>query len=435
MALLTKLFSGFKWHQTIEYLLIVLLTIATPIDWHLGVWVLMALTLFTLVKGIVTRRVGNPALGRLPRICLYLLILLYVIYMVSTLYSSNPTEAWSTTIITMMPLALLPAIFLTSDMTFLQQKHRSALIHLLAITLTVRFVVMAIRATISYLHGTPANMLIDFHFDPLHHNYLAMYLIAAVVLLYTELQKNWISPTWHKIRWLTIADMLLLILYMVIMGSRSGLVVLALVAVVCMIHLAFVKKQWLATGLMIIALGITIGASYLAAPKLYWRILYSIERLASGQQGDSRQMLWLCGLEVLQGHEIIGLGCDGYWDLLKERYIAHDFAEGYTHEQYNTHNQYLETALATGIVGLSVMLAFILMPIFIACRRKSRNLSMILFTLVYAGCIAFEASFARQMGLLFIFWWYAILLLDLRKSPVKLQCEPNVNPLAKPTTE
>lgn len=416
MKQLTQLFWGLKWHQSIEYIIMMFITLSVPIDWHFGVWGLMALVLSTIVKVVATHRIGNPAINRATKISLLLIMLFYGCYMASTIYSNNPQEAWSTTIITMLPLLLLPIVFLISDMSYLRANHRAALIYLLAGTLTMRFVVMAINAVARHFQGIPFNELIDFHFDPLHHNYLAMYLIAAIALLYTQLSKHWKSDNWRRTRWIVVADMMALAIYMVIMGSRSGLVVLALLALACLVHLAFVKKQWAATGLMVIALGLMIGISYLAAPRLYWRIIYSAQKIASGQQGDSRQMLWKCGLEVLDGHEIIGHGCDGYWDLLHEKYVEHNFAEGFLHEQYNTHNQYLETALATGLIGLAVMLAFMLLPFIASFTHRPRNLPFVLFSLVYAGCIAFEGSFARQMGLMFIFWWYAILLLDLQES-------------------
>lgn len=414
---ITRLFKGHPWYQTTEYSLMALLTLTIAIDWHWSVWVLMAMTLHTIVKCAVTHSVGNPAIGRPTRIALWLVIALYAMYAVSSSYSCDAAQAWSTTLITMLSMVLLAGIFLASDMRYLTLDHRSALIYLFAGALSLRFVVMGMRAAIRYRHGIGIDQLLDFHFDPLHHNYLAMYLIASVALLYTELTRHWKQPAWRSLRWVLVADMALLILYMAVMGSRSGLVILALLAVACMAHLMLVRRQWMATGIMVLGLAVLIGASYIALPKMYWRIIYLAEQLASGQRGDSRQVLWQCGYEVLQGHELIGHGCDGYWVKLHDSYVDHNFAEGFLHEQYNTHNQYLETALATGLVGLSLLLAIIFIPAINALRPHRRNLPLVLFTLVYAGCIAFEASLARQMGLIFIFWWYGLLQLEGRTNP------------------
>ncbi len=115
-------------------------------------------------------------------------------------------------------------------------------------------------------------------------------------------------------------------------------------------------------------------------------------------------------MELVKERPLTGWGSDGYWPELRERYRAHDFAEGYEPERYNTHNQYLETLLMTGSVGLAVLLMMVLVPAVASCCKPRRNLPMALFTIVYGGFLMFEVMFGRQMGLLFICWWYGLLL-------------------------
>ena len=419
----TSLIAPLRWYEQVEYCLMALMAVALPIHWRLGLWGLVLLLVFTLVKSVTTHRIGNPSLTRPIRICLYLMMLYYLVHVCSVAYSSDPQEGWAIVGLK-LPLLLLPLYFLLSDTSYLRREHVSAFTYLLAGTLTVRFLIMAVRAVIGYLNGTPISLLVDFHFDPLHHNYMALYLLTATALLYVELVRHTDDPRWRLGRWLLAADMVVLMMYLVILGSRSGLVILALLAAACLAHLAFVRKRWMLTGLTVAALVAMIGVSYLAMPTLYWRIIYSVEKIAAGEQGDGRQVMWKCGAEALKGHELIGYGCGGYWDVLHERYVAHDFAEGYTHEKYSTHNQYLETALSTGLVGLILLLAMVIMPIVLAICKPRRNLPMMLFSIVYALCIVFEATFGRQMGLLFVGWWYGILLLN----PPPFECCQLTNP-------
>ena len=415
---LTSLTAPLQWYEKVEYSLMAFMAVAMPIHWRLGLWGLVLLLALTLVKAVVTHRIGNPSLSRPIRVCFYLMMLYFLMHVCSIAYSSDPQEGWSIVSLK-LPLLLLPLYFLLSDTSYLRREHVSAFTYLLAGTLTVRFLVMAVRAVIGYLNGTPISLLVDFHFDPLHHNYMALYLLTALALLYVELVRHANTPGWQIGRWLLAIDMVVLMMYLVILGSRSGLVILALLAAACLAHLAFVRKRWLLTGLTVAALVAMIGVSYLAMPTLYWRIIYSVEKIAAGEQGDGRQVMWECGAEALKGHEVIGYGCGGYWDVLHERYVAHDFAEGYTHEKYSTHNQYLETALSTGLIGLVLLLAMVIMPMVLALHKPRRNLPMMLFSIVYALCIVFEATFGRQMGLLFVGWWYGILLLN----PTRLSVE------------
>lgn len=413
-----RLFAGMTWLERTEYALMMLMSATVAVHWSISVWCMTVLLVVAVVKCIVTRRAGNRTLSRGAKTSLLLMILLWVLHAASALYSSHPDEAWSRALM-MLPMLLLPLLFLVDDLSYLRRRHVSALVFLLAGVLTVRFGLMLCRAVYHFFYtGIPLGQMLDYHeyhFDYMHHNYLAMYLIATIALLYAELARCWHRPEWRRWRWLVAADMLLLAGYMVVMGSRSGLLVCAVLAVACLIHLALVRKRWVATGVVVAVLLAAVGTSYAVAPNMYWRIVYSANKMLAGEPGDGRQIMWLCGMELVEGHEIWGRGCDGYWEELRERYRAHDFAEGYEPERYNTHNQYLETLIALGVVGIAVLLAMVILPAATALRRRSRNLPMLLFTIVYGGFLMFEVMFGRQMGLLFICWWFGVLQLPCKQ--------------------
>ena len=408
-----QLFAGMSHLEKVEYALMLLMTVAVAIHWTAGVWCMAALILVAAAKCIVTRKIGNTALSRSAKVSMWLMIALWVLHAVSALYSSHPDEAWSRAMM-MLPMLLLPLLFLLDDLSYLRRQHLSALVFLLAGVLTVRFGLMLCRAVYHYFYtGIPLGQMLDYHeyhFDYMHHNYMSMYLIATIALLYAELTRYWTRPSWHRWRWAVAADILLLAGYMVVMGSRSGLMVCALLAVACLMHLALVRKRWMSTGVVLAVLLVAVGTSYAVAPRMYWRIVYSAEKMLAGEPGDGRQVMWQCGMELVKERPLTGWGSDGYWPELRERYRAHDFAEGYEPERYNTHNQYLETLLMTGSVGLAVLLMMVLVPAVASCCKPRRNLPMVLFTIVYGGFLMFEVMFGRQMGLLFICWWYGLLL-------------------------
>ena len=242
------LFKELQWHQASEYTLLALLAVSLPLSWRIALWCLILLCANTLVRIFVTRHVGNPALDRPTRICLSLMMLFYLVYALSGIYSNNPHEALST-ISTMLPLILFPLVFLLTDTHYLTRRHLSLLTYLMAATLTVRFIIMLIRSAFHTLDTqlfssttdlitalltqlvTPAiqtmpfpelgrmiaippfrvaahifdNTMFDsrptYLFDPLHHNYLALYILTAIALLYNELMRHWHSPRhWPTLR-------------------------------------------------------------------------------------------------------------------------------------------------------------------------------------------------------------------------------------------
>ena len=466
-ASVKTLFQGLKWYEKTEYLLLALFVITIATDWSLALWCLLLLCANTIVKIFASHHIGNPSLNRPIRICLCLMAAYYMAYAVSALYSSQPHEALST-LSMMLPLLLFPLIFLLSDTRYLRRPHLSFLTYLFAATLTLRFLVMLVRASIHsaesqlihsttdiitalllqfgsalsqsspfqnlntllvippfraiahLFNGTPFEALKPFEFDPLHHNYLSLYLLTAIALLYTELLRHWKSPRWRKIRWIVIADIAMLSIHMLLSDSRSGIVVWIVLASACLVHLAFVRKQWRSIAIILASLAVLVGGSYWASPKSYERISSTLHNIRIGEQADVRQDLWKSGLATAREHPVFGYGCDGYWDSLFEQYRTHDCFTACVNE-FSTHNQYIETLLATGIVGLVLLLAMILLPVYVALRRRPHNLPLALFTVVYAPCLIFEATFGRQMGLLFIGFWYCLLLLHSRSISTSSQ--------------
>lgn len=405
------LFAGMRWYEAAEYGAMMLMTAATVVDWSVGVWALVLLCVAAAVKCAASRHAGNRALGRGAKAGLWLMMAYYALHAASALWSSHIAEALERAVL-MLPMLLFPLFFLLSDMTYLRRRHVSALTWLLAGVLTLRLGLMVCHAVWRHGQGVPWTELTNFNFDPLHHNYLSMYLITAIALLYVELYRHWGDARWRGARWLVALDMVLLGGYMVVVESRSGLIVATLLAGACLLHLAIVGRRWKATAIVVATLAGLLTASYLAAPQLYRRVGYVVDRIEAGTPIDSREVMWPCGMELIKGHELVGWGCDGYWEELRERYRAHDFAEGYEPERYNTHNMYLETVLMTGFVGLAVLLAMVAVPFAAAFVRPRRNLAMALYTVVYAGCMMFEVVFGRQMGLLFVCWWYGVLALN-----------------------
>ena len=463
VANVKSLFKELQWHQFSEYSLLALLAITLPLSWRIALWCLILLCANTLVRIFVTRHIGNPALDRPTRICLCLMILFYLVYAASALYSSQSGEALST-ITMMLPLLLFPLIFLLTDTQYLTRRHFSLLTYLLTTILTVRFIIMLIRSAFHSIdtqlyssttnlittlltqlvtpaiqalpfpelgkliaippfriaahlfNNTPFEHLKSYLFDPLHHNYLALYILTAIALLYTELLRHWHSSRWHHARWFVILDIGLLSAYILLSGSRSGMVAWMLLSITCFLHLAINKHLWRTLAIILATITVIIGITYWASPSTYNRVTSTVNNLRNGEQGDIRQSLWQCGVETIKDRPIFGYGCDGYWDTLFQQYRARNCL-GSSISGLSTHNQYIETTLATGVLGLSVMLAMMLVPVLLAVRRRKRNLPMVLFTVIYATCIFFEASFGRQMGLLFIGFWYCIILLYPLLSP------------------
>ena len=104
--------------------------------------------------------------------------------------------------------------------------------------------------------------------------------------------------------------------------------------------------------------------------------------------------------------------------ILTQRYAD----EGHTvhyNRRFNAHNQYTETALASGLPGVLALLAFLLAPLLLGLRRRQLPPLVVALTFIVMFSLLFESMLERQMGLLFVGPLYAIMPLIINSSQNK----------------
>ena len=114
---------------------------------------------------------------------------------------------------------------------------------------------------------------------------------------------------------------------------------------------------------------------------------------------------------------LIGLGEGDMKEHLYERYAAHGFRAGDWNGGVRTHNQYLDTFLGCGLIGLGALTLMLLLPLVGNNRQKRYDYfvvpSVVLPTLLF---LAIEMMLVRQMGIVFIAFTYTILILWKTKT-------------------
>ncbi len=110
--------------------------------------------------------------------------------------------------------------------------------------------------------------------------------------------------------------------------------------------------------------------------------------------------LWLSSPSTF----VLGVGTGDIKDELRKNYEASGFEKGVT-QNYNPHNQFLQTAVAVGIVGLLLLLTILVLPFL-----KSNNNKLILF---FVGIFFFngltESILEVQSGIIFFCLFYCLL--------------------------
>ncbi len=126
---------------------------------------------------------------------------------------------------------------------------------------------------------------------------------------------------------------------------------------------------------------------------------------------------WLCASDVIEEHPLIGTGLGDNHEALMTAYKNRKFWNGLEH-RFNAHNQYLETTMATGFIGLALLLALILGYALIAFRQKKYlQLSCLLF---FAFSMLTESMLERVWAVnLFAVFFSVMLVRDETKVEIQ----------------
>lgn len=403
------LFQGLPWYDGLLYTAMIMMAASTPIHWRLGLLSLLLLIVAAITKNVATRHLGNPALDKWSTTALAFMLLYWLIYAISALRSENSTLAWSIVSL-MLPFVAFPLIFMLCDLQFLNDKRIRFLFFSLTTILIVRFIIQFILYLVKTSDGICLEALAHMNFDYIHHNYLSLYNLTAIAFLYTEVTRQRSHRIFQLPIWTLILAILILSAYILFSASRSGMMIWLVVAAMCICHISFVKRNWIGSIASALIVTMFIVCSYQMEPGLYNRFLHTLNEMHEGRIGDIRQEMFPCAIEVAKQKPITGHGCGDYWEPLYQSYLNHGVNKAFK-ARYSSHNQYLETWMATGYIGLTIQLFMMLAPLILAFKKRKGQLITTLFIVIIGGCIYFESTFGRQMGLLFFCWWNCVLIL------------------------
>lgn len=411
--MIRDLFNGLRRQEQITFAALCLTLVAIAFWWRIGIIAIAILSLASLTKTITLRPL-RPQLSTPQKICLWSMVAYGILYVISALISANQTEGWFKAGLKAW-FILLSAICLIGDTSYLTKERIRALFQVFSAALLVRFAICIVISGIQFLQGTPLEVVRNWEEDPLgmHHNYLALYIDIAIVFLYTQILNTPHNERRRKWPTLIIAAIALLA-YLTLVSSRSGIVALALAFVAALAHLTFFRKQYKVAIITVSLAVVLVAGLYIAVPSIFDRFV-ALTTWTETYYPDDRVLAWECGAKATRGHLLFGYGSGDYMPHLVNAFEQ----RGYTRAidiGYNTHNEYVETILQTGLLGLAMLLFMLFAPMVTALRKNSRNLLTVLVIIIISSLCVFEAMLNRQMGTQFIALAYCLLIISMRPS-------------------
>ena len=78
-------------------------------------------------------------------------------------------------------------------------------------------------------------------------------------------------------------------------------------------------------------------------------------------------------------------------------------------KELNAHNQFSDTIIAVGVIGLLLLLTFFVYPVYLWIKNKNFDVGFFSLLIIIAFNSLFESVFERQMGIMFFVFFYFLL--------------------------
>ena len=410
-----SLFKNLNIWQTIEYVLLIALATVLPFWWRITYYLLPLTVLIAIVSSVKTKHWGFRTLNRFQLFSLAAMAVLPLVYALSLLYTTN-MEAGKKEVFRWMIMLAFAVTFIVPDWSFMSRKRLLGILQFFTVATLVRFfwfLALAIRHVTS--GEITLNQCVGAEFDPMHHSHLSMYVLLSVCYL-TYIALTWKKETKFAAKVLANTSLcigiLVLIAYLLILQSRAGILVLILLVAAVIFHVLFKLKNYkLGVSLLCIAIAVTMGMLSTS----HHRLADTIAKVVAHDKSDARQIIAGASFNVIKSNMPFGVGAGDRIDELADEYHRLGF-EGHYLSRYNTHNQFLDTLLTTGVLGFLVLLSLFLIPL--ADCIRTRNYLYLSFLSIVILSSLFESILERQMGMTFFCFFYSLFSVESLKATV-----------------
>ncbi|HFC00656.1 MAG TPA: O-antigen ligase family protein [Phaeodactylibacter sp.] len=246
-----------------------------------------------------------------------------------------------------------------------------------------------------------------------HPTYFAMYLSLALFIVLFFLVKNYKMISQKE----KIGKIILLsgfFLFVLLLSSRMTILATsAILGMAFLLWMYFYGKIWKGIGIGLIAL-MSLFFLVKKLPGLKKRTNATIERVEKQQKkqgvSDPRVHLWSAAWTVIQQSPIIGVGTGDAQNELVKIYKKRNY-ERELRENYNSHNQYLQTTVMLGIIGGLWFLVVLFLPFWMAFQQKD-YLYLLFLALIILSFLA-ESVLETQRGTLFFGFFHSFFMMKI----------------------
>ncbi len=261
---------------------------------------------------------------------------------------------------------------------------------------------LIVRALIYALSGHPEYFFYTLFSDFIHASYFAMYLVLAIVFV-VIFYRQWFrtQPAVIYSSWFFIG---FFITGIFLCSSKMGLIAF-FVCMPLLLFYRYVKTLRLSRLIMFMAgAGVLVWLALLFFPSSFAR-MDSIKNLSidnidknSVESTAVRVLIWQQALELAKEHWLAGTGVGDANVALYKAYEQNGLSGAYSH-RLNAHNQFLQTMVGMGVIGLLPLMVLTLGSM--ARAIKTRHFLLFVFSLLVSLHFLVESMLQTSAGVLF----------------------------------
>ncbi|WP_162052393.1 O-antigen ligase family protein [Pontibacter pamirensis] len=341
-------------------------------------------------------------------------IILFLLYLIGMLYTQNVQAGWkyleTKASLLIFPLVLTSAIIPKEDLHKTLRSFSWLCVFFSLIALLYQIKVVEERNDINYLFSD--GLVLIYRKQAI---YYALYVALSILVFFDRLwfDNVRISKTERIINVIAIS-FLLLILFL--LASRTSLLVLILILFTTAVVKGVRNGKLKYTALLIAATIVFFGTLSFFFPQTLSRFEslkntsynfqnksseyhFAFDNAAESWNGlNLRLAKWVCALDVIKENPVIGVGSGDIKDALVTAYTNRSFFYA-VEMRFDPHNQYLETTVGIGAIGLLVLCLFYFYPLYLAVRK--RNWLFSAFTVMVIFCSLTESILSSSQGIIF----------------------------------
>lgn len=333
---------------------------------------------------------------------LIMLVLVFCVYVASGLNSTEDPAYWLERVRIKLPFLAMPVALIVLRKKITSLQFCSFLYLFLVLTVISSAIITAkfMSDFKDVLKAYSEGRVIETPFSHVRYSLIIAFGVICGFYLYSK--KFFLK--YAAERWLILAATLYLIFFLHLLAVRSGIAGLYICGIYMVVYtLVRIRNPKVALLIAMIVLVFPV-VSYFTIPSVKTKINYmkfDLEQLflfknASSLSDGGRILSVEKGMELFQEHWLTGVGVG---DLRVEMQRKLEQAPEHPRTWLLPHNQFVFVAAGTGLFGLLIFTAAVLLPLFY--RRCNRQWLFVCFNIILLSSFLTEATVEEQMGTAF----------------------------------